>query len=58
MISLERKSVRVTRAYPSREEECKGSKRMIPLERKSVRVTRAYPSREEECKGSLWRGRV
>ncbi len=47
MISLERKSVRVSRDDLSREEECKGSQEIIPLERKSVRVPR-YDDADEQ----------
>jgi hypothetical protein len=52
MIPQERKSVRVPKDDPSREEEYKDSQEMISLERKSVMVPRDEPSREEECKGS------
>jgi hypothetical protein len=48
MIPLERKTVRVPRDDPSREEECNVFQEIVPLEMKSVRVL----SREEECKGS------
>jgi hypothetical protein len=52
MIPQERKSVRVPRDDPSREEECNRFQEIVPLERKSVMAPRDDPSEEEECKGS------